>query len=69
MPAKHAVTSPVKYIFTHFPKTEQKLIGEVRLGEELRELSGIFKIITDNSLLFSVFLYTKNTPRLIYKIW
>ncbi|HBN84899.1 MAG TPA: hypothetical protein DDZ89_13775, partial [Clostridiales bacterium] len=51
VPASSAVMSPVRNIYTHYPKTERKLIGEGRLGEELREISEILKCISKDSLL------------------
>lgn len=50
VPAQHAEMSPVRNIYTHYPKTERKLIGEGRLGEELREISEILKCISKDSL-------------------
>lgn len=79
VPATAAVMSPVQGIYTHYPKTERKLIGEGRLGEELSEISMILSCITKDSLLlmneslsstaaYDSYVMSKNIVKALMKI-
>jgi DNA mismatch repair protein MutS len=51
VPGTKAKMSPVDKLFTHFPKEEERRVDEGRLGEELRELSGMMDSVTRYSMV------------------
>ncbi len=51
VPAEQAEMVPICNLYTHFLKNEKRLLGEGRLDEELKELSGILYSITENDML------------------
>jgi DNA mismatch repair protein MutS len=51
VPAEYAEMAPVGNLATHFLKRENKVFGEGRLGEELKELTALLGVLSSKDML------------------